>query len=59
MANRQAQADADGGQDTPMILDLYSLAGAAAVALVAGLVGMRVIKDEHLLRRKRISMEKY
>jgi len=42
-----------------MILDLYSLVGAAAVALVAGLVGMRVIKDEHLLRRKRISMEKY
>lgn len=33
-------------------MDYYTIAGMAAVAIVAGLVGLRVAKDERLLRRK-------
>lgn len=33
-------------------MDYYTVAGLAAVALAAGLVGLRVAKDERLLRRK-------
>jgi len=33
-------------------MDYYSIAGMAAVAIAAGLVGLRVAKDERLLRRK-------
>ncbi len=32
-------------------MDYYTIAGLAAMALVAGLVGLRVAKDERLLRR--------
>ncbi len=33
-------------------MDYYTIAGLAAMALVAELVGLRVAKDERLLRRK-------
>jgi hypothetical protein len=33
-------------------MDYYTVAGLATMALVAGLVGLRVAKDERLLRRK-------
>ncbi len=33
-------------------MDYYTIAGMAAVAIAAGLVGLRVAKDERLLRRK-------
>ena len=33
-------------------MDYYTVAGLAAMALVAGLVGLRVARDERLLRRK-------
>ena len=59
MENRQAQIGTDGGQDSPMSLDLYSLAGLAAVALAAGLIGLRLVRDEHILHRKRMLVEKY
>ncbi len=34
------------------MMDYYTIAGLATVALVAGLVGFRLAKDERLLRRK-------
>jgi hypothetical protein len=42
-----------------MTPDLFSAAGIAAVALVAGVLGMRMMRDEGSLRRKRILAEKY
>jgi hypothetical protein len=33
-------------------MDYYTVAGLAAVAFVAGLVGLRVARDERVLRRK-------
>jgi hypothetical protein len=33
-------------------MDYYTIAGLAALALVAGLVGLRVARDEKLLRHK-------
>jgi hypothetical protein len=42
-----------------MTPDLLSAAGIAAVALVASVLGIRMVRDESLLRRKRILAEKY
>ena len=33
-------------------MDYYTVAGLTAIAFVAGLVGLRVIRDERMLRRK-------
>jgi hypothetical protein len=33
-------------------MDYYTVAGLAAVAFVAGLVSLRVARDERMLRRK-------
>jgi hypothetical protein len=38
-------------------MDYYTIAGLAAMALVAGLVGIRLARDERLLRRKRVLVE--
>jgi hypothetical protein len=38
-------------------MDYYTIVGLAAMALVAGLVGLRLVRDERLLRRKRMLME--
>ena len=38
-------------------MDYYTIAGLAAMALVAGLVGFRLAKDEILLRRKRVLVD--
>ena len=38
-------------------MDYYTIAGLAAMALVAGLVGLRLARDERLLRRKRVLIE--
>lgn len=35
-------------------MDYHIIAGVAAVGLAAGLVGLRLAKDEILLRRKRM-----
>ena len=40
-------------------MDAYTAAGLAAVALVSGLVGARVIRDEWALHRKRVLSRKY
>ncbi len=39
--------------------DLYTIAGLVVISLVAGLIGLRVAKDEQFLRRKRTLAEKY
>lgn len=41
------------------MMDLYTIAGLVGISLVAGLVGLRVVKDEQVLRRKRMLAEKY
>ena len=33
-------------------MDYFTIAGLAAMALVAGLLGLRIARDEKLLRRK-------
>jgi hypothetical protein len=38
-------------------MDYYTIAGLAIMALVAGLVGFRLAKDERLLRRKRMLID--
>ena len=42
-----------------MSLDLYSVVGMVAMALVASMVSLRLIRDESSLRRKRILVDKY
>lgn len=38
-------------------MDYYTVAGLAAMAVVAGLVGLRLARDEKMLRRKRVLTE--
>ena len=57
MENRQAPADPDGGKGA--LMDAYIMLGSAALLVVGGLVGLRLIKDELLLRHKRMLAEKY
>jgi len=42
-----------------MSLDLFSLVGGIAMALVATVISLRLIRDESSLRRKRILADKY
>ncbi len=42
-----------------MSVDLFPVAGLAIMALAAGVVGIRLIRDENSLRRKRVLAEKY
>jgi hypothetical protein len=38
-------------------MDYFTIGGLALMALVAGLVGLRLARDEKLLRHKRVMME--
>lgn len=38
-------------------MDYYMLGGMLAIALAAGLVGLRLARDEMVLRRKRILLQ--
>jgi hypothetical protein len=42
-----------------MSADLFSVAGVAAMAAVAGVIGLRLVRDESALKKKRILAEKY
>ena len=42
-----------------MSIDIYTFVGGAAMALVASMVSLRLIRDESSLRRKRILADKY
>lgn len=52
-----AQGCPDGSKGE--VMDAYTAAGFAAVALVSGLVSARVIRDEWALHRKRVLSRKY
>lgn len=52
--DRQEVASRRGG--CPM-MEFYTIAGLAAVGLAMGLVGLRLAKDEMLLKRKRLLAE--
>lgn len=39
------------------MMEFYTIAGLAAVGLAMGLVGLRLAKDEMLLKRKRLLAE--
>ena len=45
------------GRGKGPLMDYYTIAGLATMALVASIVGLRVAKDEMLLRRKRELMD--
>jgi hypothetical protein len=51
------QASAVPTRGSRPLMDYYTIAGLAAMTLVAGLVGVRLAKDERLLRRKRVLIE--
>jgi len=55
MEDWQAKSGRSRGRDP--LMDYYTFAGFVAVALVAGLVGFRVAKDEISLRHKRVLVE--
>jgi len=59
LEDKPAKADSLGGRHSPMSLDLYSVVGLAAMALVTTVVILRLIRDESSLRRKRILTDKY
>ena len=55
MEDRQASTVPSRGKGP--LMDYYTIAGLATMALVASIVGLRVAKDEMLLRRKRELMD--
>ena len=59
LENRKTQTDTNRGRHSPMSLDLYSVVGMVAMALVASVISLRLIRDESSLRRKRILADKY
>jgi hypothetical protein len=50
MEHSQEVAGFDGGS-TP-IMEWYAIAGLTAITMLIGLVGLRLAKDEQMLRRK-------
>ena len=59
LANRKAQAHRGGGRHPPMMPDMYYAVGIAAIVAAAGIVGLRVIRDEASLRKKRVTAAKF
>jgi hypothetical protein len=41
------------------IMEWYTIAGLGTMTVLIGLIGFRVAKDEWLLRRKRLVLDKY
>jgi hypothetical protein len=52
MEDQPAKADTNGGRHPPMSLDLYTIVGYAAIASVAGILVLKLARDEASLRRK-------
>jgi hypothetical protein len=52
----QAAARSDGGKDA--LMDIYTIVGSTAIALVMGLMGFYLAKDEWTLRHKRMLADK-
>jgi hypothetical protein len=52
MEDQQEVADFDGGSS--LIMEWYAVAGLTTMTVLIGLIGLRLAKDELLLRRKRL-----
>jgi hypothetical protein len=57
MQDQQEVAGFDGGSS--LIMEWYAVAGLTTMAVLMGLIGLRLAKDELLLRRKRIMIGNY
>jgi hypothetical protein len=57
MEDQQEVAGFDGGSS--LIMEWYVVAGLTTMMVFIGLVGLRLAKDELLLRRKRLMINNY
>jgi hypothetical protein len=57
MEDQQEVAGFDGGSS--LIMEWYVVAGLTTMTVLIGLMGLRLAKDELLLRRKRIMIGNY
>ncbi len=57
MEDPQEVAGFDGGSS--LIMEWYAVAGLATMTVFIGLMGLRLAKDELLLRRKRLMINNY
>jgi hypothetical protein len=57
MEDQQELAGFDGGSS--LIMEWYTVAGVTTMTVFMGLIGLRLAKDELLLRRKRLMIDNY
>ncbi len=57
MEDRQEMAGFEGGSS--IIMEWYAVAGLTTMTVFMGLIGLRLAKDELLLRRKRLMIDNY
>jgi hypothetical protein len=57
MEDQQDVAGFDGGSS--LIMEWYAVAGLTTMTVFVGLIGLRLAKDELLLRRKRLMIGNY
>jgi hypothetical protein len=57
MEDKQEVAGFDGGSS--LIMEWYAVAGLTTMTVFIGLIGLRLAKDELLLRRKRLMIDNY
>ncbi len=57
MEGQQKVAGIDGGSS--LIMEWYVAAGLTTMSVFIGLIGLRLAKDELLLRRKRLMIDNY
>lgn len=59
MEDQQDVAGFDGGGGSILIMEWYAVAGLTTMTVFVGLIGLRLAKDELLLRRKRLMIGNY
>lgn len=59
MEDQQDVAGFDGGGGSSLIMEWYAVAGLTTMTVFVGLIGLRLAKDELLLRRKRLMISNY
>jgi hypothetical protein len=59
MEDQQDVAGFDGGGGSSLIMEWYAVAGPTTMTVFVGLIGLRLAKDELLLRRKRLMIGNY
>jgi hypothetical protein len=57
MGGQQKVASLDGGSS--LIMEWYAVAGLTTMTVFIGLIGLRLAKDELLLRHKRLLIDNY